>query len=224
MISIIDVIGPSMIGPSSSHTLGAMRISKFVYNLFNSTPDNATFYLHGSFKDTYIGHGTGLALVAGLCGMATDDPSVSKADEISKRSGFNYEFKAIDLGDVHPNTVKIVATKDNLSHEVIGSSVGGGRIKIISIDSISCNITGELPTLVIENDDVPGALESIVRVISLNSVNIAQVSLSRISKGSKIANMILELDDELDNSIIENLRMLKIVKSMIYVKSLNYAS
>jgi uncharacterized protein with ACT and thioredoxin-like domain len=77
---------------------------------------------------------------------------------------------------------------------------------------------------VIENDDVPGALESIVRVISLNSVNIAQVSLSRISKGSKIANMILELDDELDNSIIENLRMLKIVKSMIYVKSLNYAS
>ncbi len=166
----MDVIGPVMIGPSSSHTLGAMRISKFVYNLFNSIPDNVTFYLHGSFKDTYIGH---------------------------------------------------VATKNNITHEVIGSSVGGGRIKIISIDSISCNVTGELPTLVIENEDVPGALESIVRVMSLNSINIAQVSLSRMSKGSKIANMVIELDDELDNSIIETLKMLKVVKSMIYVKPLN---
>lgn len=221
MISILDVIGPSMIGPSSSHTLGAMRISKFVYNLFNSIPENAIFYLHGSFKDTYIGHGTGLALIAGLCGIATDDPAVSKADEISKRSGLNYEFKPIDLGDVHPNTVKIVATKDNVSHEIIGSSVGGGRIKITSIDSISCNVTGELPTLVIENEDVPGALESIVRIISLSAINIAQVSLSRMSKGSKIANMVLELDDELDNSTIETLKMLKVVKSMIYVKSLN---
>jgi L-serine dehydratase len=221
LISILDVIGPSMIGPSSSHTLGAMRISKFAYNLFNSIPESATFYLHGSFRDTYIGHGTGLALIAGLCGMDTDDPAVAKADEVSKRSGLKYEFRSIDLGDVHPNTVKIVATKNNLTHEVIGSSVGAGRIKIISIDSIQCQVTGELPTLVIENEDVPGALESIVRVISLNGVNIAQVNLSRMSKGSKIASMILELDDRLDNSIIEALKMLKVVKSMIYVEALN---
>ncbi len=216
----MDVIGPVMIGPSSSHTLGAMRISKFVYNLFNSVPENAIFYLHGSFKDTYIGHGTGLALIAGLCGIATDDPVVARSVEIAKQYGLTYEFKSIDLGDVHPNTVKIVATKNNITHEVIGSSVGGGRIKIISIDSISCNVTGELPTLVIENEDVPGALESIVRVMSSNSINIAQVNLSRISRGSKIANMVIELDDELDNSIIETLKMLKVVKSMIYVKPL----
>ncbi len=221
MISILDVIGPSMIGPSSSHTLGAMKISKFVYNLFGSIPESATFYLHGSFKETYIGHGTGLAMIAGLCGIDTDNPLVATADEVAKSSGLSYEFKAIDLGDVHPNTVKIVAQKNGAIHEIIGSSIGAGRIKIISIDSILCQVTGDLPTLVIENEDIPGALESIVRIISLNNVNIAQMNLNRISKGSKIAYMVIELDYELDDSVIKTLKMLKIIKSIIYVKALN---
>lgn len=221
MISILDIIGPSMIGPSSSHTLGAMRISRFAYNFFGTPPDTVTFYLHGSFKETYIGHGTKLALIAGICGMQTDDPDVARADQIADRLGLKYDFKAIDLGDVHPNTVKITAKKSEFSHEIIGSSIGGGRIKIISIDSISCAVSGDFPTLVIENEDVPGALESIIRVISANGINIAQVNLNRLSKGSKIANMIIELDDELPPSVVESLKALKVIRFVTYVKSLN---
>ncbi|BBJ28612.1 L-serine ammonia-lyase, iron-sulfur-dependent subunit beta [Athalassotoga saccharophila] len=218
MVSILDIIGPSMIGPSSSHTLGAMRIAKFAYNLFGTPPDSVSFYLHGSFKETYIGHGTKLALIAGICGMETDDPNVAKADKIADELGIKYEFRGIDLGDVHPNTVKIVIKKSNSFHEVIGSSIGAGRVKIISIDSIVCSVSGDFPTLVIENEDVPGALESIIRIISTNGINIAQVNLNRLSKGSKIASMVIELDDELPSFVLESLKMLNVVRFATYVK------
>ncbi|HEU23643.1 MAG: L-serine ammonia-lyase, iron-sulfur-dependent, subunit beta [Mesoaciditoga sp.] len=221
MVSILDIIGPSMIGPSSSHTLGAMKIAKFAYNLFGTTPDSVSFYLHGSFKETYIGHGTKLALIAGICGMKTDDPDVAKADRIADELGINYEFKGIDLGDVHPNTVKIVIRKANAFHEVIGSSIGAGRIRIISIDSIMCSVNGDFPALVIENEDVPGALEAIIRIIATNGINIAQVNLNRLSKGSKIASMVIELDDELPPFVLESLKMLNVIRFVTYVKSLN---
>ncbi len=218
MSSILEIIGPSMIGPSSSHTLGAMRISKFAYNLVGSTPQKAIFYLHGSFQDTYIGHGTGLALIAGLCGIPTDDPRVSKANEIAKHIGFEYEFKSVDLGNVHPNTVKIVTYKDNVHHEIVGSSIGAGRIVIISIDSVECELDGEYPTLLIENKDVPGALSSIIRIISINGTNIAKLYLNRESKYLKLANTVVELDSEVPNSTIESLKMLDVVKTVMYVK------
>ncbi len=221
MVSILDIIGPSMIGPSSSHTLGAMKISKFAYNLFGTPPDKVSFYLHGSFKETYIGHGTKLALIAGMCGMKTDDPDVARSDKIADELGMKYEFKGIDLGDVHPNTVKIVAGKSDIFHEVVGSSIGAGRIRIISIDSVTCSLSGDFPALVIENEDIPGALESIIRIISTNGINIAQVNLNRLSKGSKIASMVIELDDELPSYVLESLKMLNVVRFAIYAKSTN---
>lgn len=222
MVSILDIIGPSMIGPSSSHTLGAMRISKFAYNMFDASPENVTFYLHGSFKDTYIGHGTGLAMIAGMCGMKTDDPNVANADEFAGQLGIKYDFKAVDLGDVHPNTAKIVAQRGNITHEIIGSSIGAGQIKIISIDSIICALDGSSPTFVIENEDIPGALESIIRIISMSGINIAKVNLNRLSKGSRIANMVIELDDVAPYSVIESLKMLNVIKFITYVKALEY--
>ncbi len=218
MSSILEIIGPSMIGPSSSHTLGAMRISRFAYNLVGSIPQKVIFYLHGSFQDTYIGHGTWLALIAGLCGIKTDEPRVSKANEIAKNLGMEYEFEPIDLGNVHPNTVKIVTYKDNAHHEIIGSSIGAGRIVITSIDSVGCELNGEYPTLLIENEDIPGALSSIIRTISINGTNIARLNLNRASKYLKLASAVIELDNEVPNSTIKSLKMLDVVKSVMYVK------
>ncbi len=220
MPSILEIIGPSMIGPSSSHTLGAMRISKFVYNLVGATPEKATFYLHGSFQDTYIGHGTWLALIAGLCGIATDDPEVARANEVAKKIGLEYEFEPVDLGNVHPNTVKIVTVKNGISHDVIGSSIGAGRITINSIDSVRCELDGEYPTLLIENEDIPGALELIIRIVAMNGVNIARINLKRESRHFKRANTVLELDNEINEDVMESLKMLNVVKSILYVKPL----
>ena len=218
MSSILEIIGPSMIGPSSSHTLGAMRISKFAYNLSGGTPQNVVFYLHGSFQDTYVGHGTWLALIAGLCGIATDDPKVARANEIAKNLGMQYEFKPVDLGEVHPNTVKILTTRNNECHEIVGSSIGGGRIKIISIDSLRCQLDGEYPTLVIENDDVPGALELIIKTVSYSGVNIARLELNREGRYLKRASVVIELDSELSPDILSTLKQLDVVKSLMYAK------
>ncbi len=207
-----------MIGPSSSHTLGAMRISKFAYNLSGGVPQNVVFYLHGSFQDTYIGHGTWLALIAGLCGIATDNPKVARADRIAKTIGMKYEFKPVDLGEVHPNTVKILTFRNNEHHEIVGSSIGGGRIKIISIDSLRCQLDGEYPTLVIENDDVPGALELVTKTISNGGVNIARLELNRESRYLKRASLVIEMDSEPSNDILKALKSLEIVKSLMYAK------
>ena len=220
MPSILEIIGPSMIGPSSSHTLGAMRISKFAYNLDGGTPQDVVFYLHGSFQETYIGHGTWLALIAGLCGITTDDSRVAHADKIAKTLGMKYEFKPVDLGEVHPNTVKIFTTKNGEHHEIIGSSVGGGRIKIISIDSLRCQLDGEYPTLVVENSDVPGALEIIIKTISFSDVNIARLELNRESRYLKRANAVIELDSEPSDSVLNALRHLEVVKSLMYAKAI----
>ncbi len=220
MLSILEIIGPTMIGPSSSHTLGAMRISRFSYNLINGIPSRVTFYLHGSFQDTYIGHGTWLALLAGVCGLRTDDPKVAKADEVAKKLGLEYEYRPIDLGDVHPNTVKISMEKDGIHHEVIGSSIGGGRIKINSVDSVECDLDGEYPTLIVENQDVPGALESIISVLSFYGVNIAKMQLKRESVYLRKASTMIELDSSISQEILERIRKMDVVNSALYVNSI----
>ncbi len=220
MSSILEIIGPSMIGPSSSHTLGAMRIAKFAYKLAGTIPHEVCFYLHGSFQDTYIGHGTWLALLAGICGMKTDDPKVAHADEVAKEFGVKYEYKAADLGDVHPNTVKIITLNGEIRHEIVGSSVGAGRIKIISIDSVECELDGEYPTLIIENQDVPGALESIISTLSFQGVNIATMQLKRQSKYLKRASVMIELDSSISNTVLEEIRKLDVVNNALYVGSI----
>ena len=220
MVSILEIIGPAMIGPSSSHTLGAMRISKFAYNLNGGVPESVTFYLHGSFQDTYIGHGTWLALLAGMCGLKTDDVEVAKADKVAKKLGLKYDFKPIDLGEVHPNTVKISTLKNGVRHEVIGSSIGAGRVKIISIDSIECELDGEYPTLIVENQDVPGALESIISTLSFHGINIATMQLKRESKYLHRASAMIELDSSISLDILNQIKKLDVVNSALYVNAI----
>ena len=220
MSSILEIIGPSMIGPSSSHTLGAMRISKFSYNLNGGVPESVVFYLHGSFQETYIGHGTWLALLGGICGLKSDDPQVAHADKIAKELGVKYEYKAIDLGEVHPNTVKISTVKDGVPHDVIGSSIGAGRIKIISVDSVECELNGEYPTLIVENQDVPGALSSIISVLSFHGVNIAKMQLKRESRYLHKASAMIELDVPISHEILDQIKKMDVVNSAMYVDAI----
>ncbi|ABR30206.1 serine dehydratase [Thermosipho melanesiensis] len=195
-MSILKVLGPIMVGPSSSHTLGAIKIARFVHKLIGGIPEEVQFLLHGSFSKTYRGHGTDRALLAGIMGLQQDDPKIKNAFEIAKEKNLKYSFKVTDLGDVHPNTVRIKCTKDGISHEIEGSSIGGGNILITSIDSVPCNLSWDFDTLVIVNKDVPKALEKILETIK---VNVANLYLRRINALLERALTIIELDEPIEN-------------------------
>lgn len=214
-MGLLEVAGPVMVGPSSSHTLGALKIARFVYKLMG-IPHEVTFVLHGSFALTYKGHGTDRALLAGILGLKPDDPMVKEAFGIAKEHGLAYHFEISDLGDVHPNTVLIKAKRNGTYNEVRGSSIGGGTIKINQINGVDCDLTGELPTLVILNKDLPGALKGILECITYN---IANVYLRRVNALEGLALTIIELDSNVDDETVERLRNNKYVLEIYNVKS-----
>jgi len=206
-----------MIGPSSSHTLGALRISTFMGNLLGGIPDKVVFYLHQSFAETYKGHGTDRALLAGVLGISQDDRRVKEATEIAKKSGMDFQFLKEDLGEVHPNTVKIVAWKGKKTHEIWGSSVGAGMVKIIRINGADCELSGMYPTLIILNSDTPKALGMILSKVE---PNVANLYLKRVNKLLSKAVSIIELDEEIKESNLFEIRSLPVVSEVYYVKSL----
>ena len=156
-MNIFDILGPVMVGPSSSHTAGAVRIGYISQKLLGSMPERAEIYLHGSFADTGVGHGTDKALVAGLLGMDTDDMDIPNSFEIAAERGMSFTFDKIVLENVHPNSV-LLKLKGHNGRElkIIASSLGGGRISIVNIDDIETHFTGEYPTLIVHNLDHPG--------------------------------------------------------------------
>ena len=155
-VGVFDILGPIMIGPSSSHTAGAARLGKVARAVAGDEVIDVTFYLHGSFAKTYKGHGTDRALVAGILGMEPSDKRLRNSLEIAKEIGLKFKFVETDLGDVHPNTVKFdMLTKSGERREVIGSSIGGGSIKITEVNGNRVEFTGEYPTLIMSQKDVP---------------------------------------------------------------------
>ncbi|WP_448375165.1 L-serine ammonia-lyase, iron-sulfur-dependent subunit beta [Fervidobacterium sp.] len=213
-MGLLEVSGPVMTGPSSSHTLGALRIARFVYKLMG-IPDSVVFALHGSFALTYKGHGTDRALLAGIIGLKADDPRVKDAYKLAKDVGLKYEFEFADLGDVHPNTVLIKAQKGDLYNEVEGSSIGGGAIRITKINGVDCSLAGDFPALVIVNKDRPGALKGILDCIG---VNIANVYLRRVNALEGTALTIIELDENPCKDTLDCIKSLKNVVEVYAVK------
>lgn len=213
-MGLLEVSGPVMTGPSSSHTLGALRIARFVYKLMG-IPDSAVFTLHGSFALTYKGHGTDRALLAGIIGLKADDPRVKDAYRLAKDVGLKYEFEFADLGDVHPNTVLIKAHKGDLYNEVEGSSIGGGAIRITKINGVECSLAGDYPALVVVNKDRPGALK---RILDCINVNIANVYLRRVNALEGIALTIIEIDENPSEEVLECIRTLKNVIEVYAVR------
>ena len=156
-MNLLDIIGPVMVGPSSSHTAGAVKIGRVCHKLLAEKVVRADIYFHGSFLATGKGHGTDKAVVAGLLGMQVDDPAIPHSFEIAEREGLQFTLSGIDLGDVHPNSVKLELTGESgRTLEVIAASIGGGRIEICEIDGLTANFSGDYPTLIVHNIDQPG--------------------------------------------------------------------
>ena len=219
-IGIFDVLGPIMIGPSSSHTAGAARLGKIARTIVNKPIKDVTFLLHGSFKETYKGHGTDRALVAGILGMMPDDERLRDALLIAEKEGLEVHFLPADLGQVHPNTVKILMTDcDDINWEVLGSSIGGGLVEIYEINGNKVKITGEYPTIITCHDDIPGTVSKVSTLFYDKDINIAHMTLVRSQKG-KDATMTFEVDNNVSEELIAAIKAVEGVNRVILINSL----
>lgn len=195
-MNMLDIIGPVMVGPSSSHTAGAVRIGKISGKLMGEPIAKACIYLHGSFLATGKGHGTDRAIVAGLLGMDVDDKQIPDSFEIAQEKGLQFTIEGIMLADAHPNSVKLNLTGvSGRSLEIVAASIGGGQIKVCKIDGLPANFGGDYPTLVVHNQDQPGHVTEVTSMLAHKSVNIATMQLYRDGRGGN-AVMVLELDQE----------------------------
>ena len=211
-ISILDVLGPVMIGPSSSHTAGAAKLARAPRQIVGNPFFHVKFALHGSFAETYRGHGTDQALVAGVLGLREDDERLRESFELARKAGLGFSFTRTDLGDVHQNTVQMtfyLGESGDLAtaptRQIRGSSLGGGRILITRIDSFDTEITLEAPTILVMQKDLPGVISSVTAVLAHSGVNIGTMRVSRTARG-KLACCVLEIDSPVDRSIIEKIR------------------
>jgi L-serine dehydratase len=215
--SIFDMIGPIMIGPSSSHTAGVVRIGNFAYTLLGKSPSRVTVTFYNSFATTFKGHGSDLAIIAGLLGMKTDDVRIKMAHEIAKKEQVHFEFKTINnANEKHPNTIKLTLISDATTVEVIGVSLGGGVIKIVAIDGFDCNLSAQSDTLIIKADDIKGSIAFIAEVIAHDDCNIATMSVSRKSKNGQGCHFI-EMDSGLRPITLQYLQSLKWISTVIYI-------
>ncbi len=195
-----------MVGPSSSHTAGAARIGLIARRLLGAAPVSAELLLHGSFAATGSGHGTDRALVAGLLGMTPDDPRLPRAFALAEEAGMAVKVGTVSLRGAHPNTVLLrVADGSGRVLEVNASSLGGGRVRVNAIDGLEASFTGELPTLIIRNEDRPGAVAEVSAALSERGVNIAAMQLYRNMRGG-LAVMVIESDQPIPPAVVEHLR------------------
>lgn len=217
-MNVFDIIGPIMIGPSSSHTAGAVRIGKTAALLMENPIVEADILLHGSFAKTYKGHGTDKALVGGILKMDPEDIRIRNSLEIAKRKGIKVTFRTGELENAHPNTA-VITLKDAQGGtlSVQGASVGGGNIVINHINNMEVYFTGQYPTLIILHEDIPGAIAEVTGYVAKFSVNICNFRYNRQEKGG-LAIMTIEMDNELDESINEVIRKMPYVINSILLK------
>lgn len=207
-MSLLEIIGPVMIGPSSSHTAGAVRLGNIARRLWGEKIQDVIIYLRGSFASTYWGHGTDKALVGGLLGFKPDDLRIRDSFSLAKKSGMNYTFKEECIDGAHPNSVKFIIQTEKRSMEMIGASIGGGAIKIQEIDGFPVEINGDFPTLIIFHQDKKGVVASITAALFQKNLNIAEMKLNRKSRG-KEAILVIEVDNQDDGQqdILDNLEI-----------------
>ncbi|MBK5211502.1 MAG: L-serine ammonia-lyase, iron-sulfur-dependent subunit beta [Coriobacteriia bacterium] len=232
--SIFDIVGPTMIGPSSSHTAGAVRLGALARAIFGELPGKADIGLHGSFAATGEGHGTKLALIAGLLGMAPDDTRIPHSFSLAKEEGLSFCFTEIELEEAHPNTAVF-----NLSPRknpdcppsaesdapgivrpmmIRGSSIGGGNVIVTRIDDFSVHATGELPLLVVDHSDQPGVIYAVSGILTDAHINIAAMNVSREMRGAR-ALMLIETDGRPDATTLRRILQQTQVHNVRYVPS-----
>ena len=217
---LFDVLGPVMTGPSSSHTAGAVRIGSTARRLLGEQPAEAEILLYGSFAATGRGHGTDRALVAGLLGMQPDDDRIPHSFSIAKEAGRHFKIGTTNLRGAHPNTAVLrLRGASGRTLEVVGASIGGGRINICQIDGITTNFGGDHNTLIVHNQDTPGHVAEVTTALAQRGINIATMQLYRSTAGG-YAVMVLECDQPLPDALIAELRGMQ---GIVKVTGLNLA-
>lgn len=207
-MNVFDIIGPVMIGPSSSHTAGAARIGRIARQLLQDEPVAAQIVLYGSFAKTYKGHGTDKALIAGILGMEPDDARLRFSPRIAKEQGLDVSLSTGDLPEAHPNTAVLTLTgRRGGVLTVRGSSIGGGNIVIDAINGMPVRISGQHPSLIVQHRDRPGVIAEVTDLLADRGVNICNFSLSRRQKGG-VAVMTIEMDGGLDEALAARARAL----------------
>lgn len=216
MINIFDMMGPVMVGPSSSHTAGAARIGNMGRTLLGEEVARADIGLYGSFAETGFGHGTDRALLAGLLGMKPDDLRIPNAYEEANRAGMAYSFRTVELRDAHPNTALLELTgKSGKKLTLQAASIGGGAIVVNKIDGIDVNFTGDLNTLIVRNQDESGSVAAITSILSQVHINVANMSVNRHRRGGD-ALMVIETDQHIKPRQVEFLSELPGILSVTY--------
>ena len=215
-MNLYDIKGPVMVGPSSSHTAGAVKIGYVSRKLMAQPIVKAQILLYGSFLATGKGHGTQIAIVAGLLGMKTDDCRIPDSFRLAKETGMEISFGEAELKDAHPNSAQLILTgADGRQLEIVGESIGGSRINIASIDGLSANFSGDYPTLIVHNLDQPGHVAEVTSMLSHKSVNIATMQLYRAGRGGH-AVMVIECDQEVPKESIQWLAHLEGIEKVTY--------
>ncbi|MEQ1690061.1 MAG: L-serine ammonia-lyase, iron-sulfur-dependent subunit beta [Gemmatimonas sp.] len=212
MVSLLDIIGPVMVGPSSSHTAGACRLGLLARCLVGGTPQRATIELHGSFARTGEGHGTDKAIAGGLMGFRPDDERLRTALEIIKHEGLDYTFEKTSLGDeAHPNSVRITLERDGRRSQMVGASLGAGRVLLTEIDGYPVDVSGNLHTIVLVAEDTKGSVARIAGLLAEADLNIATLKLTRKERGGD-AFMVIEVDHEPEEAVRDAIRSLSWVR------------
>lgn len=219
--SIFDMIGPVMIGPSSSHTAGVVRIGLVAHRLLGVTPQEATITFYNSFARTYEGHGSDRAIMAGLQGMATDDERIRSALDLAQEAGIDYKFKAVtNASALHPNTIKVAVSAGDESCELVGISRGGGLVSIVEIDGFRCNFTAQRHTLIISAHDIPGSISFVATVLSHETCNIATMTVDRRGR-SDLAKLVLEVDSEIRSITVDFIRSQHWIEQVVYIPDIS---
>jgi L-serine dehydratase len=203
-VSILDVMGPVMVGPSSSHTAGTARIGRVAREILDEDPAAVHFFLHPPLAATYRGHGSDFALVGGAIGLNVDDPRIPEAIRIAEQMGVEIAFSEEDLGEVHPNTVRVEIRGPQRETEIVGSSIGGGVIEVFKINGFQTRFKGDSPTLLLFYRDRPGMISEITKIIAEESINIASLYCSRKQRG-KDAFMQIDVDSPISATALQRI-------------------
>jgi L-serine dehydratase len=205
--SVFDIIGPIMIGPSSSHTAGAARIGRVARNLYGKLPKKVRISLYGSFAKTYRGHGTDIAIIGGLLDFDTFDERIRESLKLATEAGMEFDFIEEDAITNHPNTVKITIEDDDQTFELVGVSIGGGKIEIIELNGFELKLSGNYPAILVVHNDRFGAIAGVTNVLTKYSLNIGHMEVSRKEVG-QLALMTIEVDQVIEDKVLEELMSL----------------
>lgn len=215
--SVSDIIGPIMIGPSSSHTAGAVRIGQIARSIYGAQPEEADIFFYGSFAHTFKGHGTDVAIVGGLLGLSTYDTRIPRSLELAKDSGIKIRIVEKEEVAEHPNTARVCLKGKLGKLDMLGISVGGGSVRVSEINGFKVRLDGDVPSILIMHEDKPGVIAAVTDLLAGHRINISHMEVSRSQKG-KSALMVIETDEAVSHEIRRDLRAVEHVQKVIEIK------